>query len=237
MSNTAELRSTEPLIGSLVKFAMGSVGSKVMMAATGFGIWLWFVLHIGGNLTAFLGRDTFNHYAEALQNNPPALWGQRVAMLLGVPLHVFFAIRSIQLNNIARPVPYAYQNKTPASLAARTMAITGLIIAGFIVYHLAHFTWRIVHVTDALGPDGKYSPYDMLVQGFRSPLVAGLYMVVMVLLAQHLSHGIASVFRHLGVWGRRVTPFLTTASFLIGYAHCLAALSIPAAVLFGIIKS
>ncbi|NJM93696.1 MAG: succinate:quinone oxidoreductase, partial [Cytophagales bacterium] len=43
-------------------------------------------------------------------------------------------------NRTARPVAYAQWSPTVASYASRTMLMSGLIVAAFIVYHLLHFT-------------------------------------------------------------------------------------------------
>ena len=121
MAEALELKresTGDTLVGSLTKFITSSVGSKVVMALTGLGLWLFIMAHLAGNLTAFIGKDTFNHYAEALKGNPPLLWGTRIALLIGFPLHIFTAIRTVQLNRAARPVAYAYESKTPASTAA-----------------------------------------------------------------------------------------------------------------------
>jgi succinate dehydrogenase / fumarate reductase cytochrome b subunit len=133
-------------------------------------------------------------------------------------------------------VAYAYENKTPARFAAKTMLLSGLVILAFFGYHLAHFTLRVVSITDAKGPSGDFSPFDMLVQGFQNPLISGFYIVAQLLLAQHLSHGIYSLFQHLGLWGRRWTPWLKRASLIVGYGLCAAFSAIPLSVLFGVIK-
>ncbi len=239
MSDAAELKAgdgDESLIGAIVKFAMSSVGSKIVMAATGLGLSLFVMGHLAGNLLAYVGRDAFNAYAETLKGNLPLLWGTRAALILAIPLHFYFAVRTAGMNKAARPVAYAYENKTPASMAARTMIISGLVIAAFFAYHIAHFTLRIVSVTESLGPTRAFSPYDMLIQGFRNPLIAGFYIVGQLLLSQHLSHGISSLFQHLGLWGKRWTPFVKNASLVIGYGLCAAFISIPVSVLLGIIK-
>ena len=238
MSTAAELKrdTGQTLIGHTVNFLTSSVGSKVMMALTGLGLWVFVTGHLAGNLLAFVGRDAFNAYAAGLKGNPILLWGARSALLLGIPLHFFFAVRSTQVNKAARPVAYAYDNKTPARMAAKTMVISGLVIAAFFAYHIAHFTLRVASVTDSLGPNGVFSPFDMLVQGFQHPLIAGFYVVAQLLLAQHLSHGIYSLFQHLGLWGKRWTPFLKNASLVIGYGLCAAFISIPVSVFLGIIK-
>ncbi len=240
MSEAMELKretAAPPFFAPVISFLMGSVGSKVMMAATGLGLWLFVTGHLAGNLLAFVGRDAFNAYAAGLKGNPVLLWGARAALLLGFPLHLFFAVRTSQQNSAARPVAYAYPNKTPTSLAAKTMLISGFVVLAFFLYHLGHFTLRLVNVTDALGPNGQFSPFDMLVQGFKNPLIAGFYIAGQVLLAMHLSHGISALFQHLGLWGRRWTPWIQRTGQMVGYGLSAGFISIPLAVLAGVIKS
>jgi succinate dehydrogenase / fumarate reductase cytochrome b subunit len=240
MAEATELRrenTVEPLFGSLMKFAMSSVGSKVVMAITGLGLWLFIVAHLAGNLTVYLGRDTFNGYAAALHRNPLLLWTVRLGLIVGFPLHIFTAMRTVAINRAARPVDYLYQNKTPARLAAKSMMLSGVVVLAFLGYHLAHFTWRVTgpQPTAPLA-DGSWDAYTMLVMGFQQPLIAGFYLLAQVLLAAHLSHGLYSMFQHLGLWGRRWTPWLKKAALVVGYGLCLGFASIPLAVLVGVIK-
>ncbi len=240
MADAMELKrdtAGDSLLGSLTRFFLSAVGSKVVMAATGLGLFLFVVGHLAGNLLAYVGRDAFNNYAITLKSNAILLWGARSALLIGVPLHVLTAIRTVQLNRAARPVPYAFDNKSPARTAAKTMMLSGLVVLVYFLYHLAHFT---LHLT---GPqpastlaDGNFDAYSMLVMGFQQPLIALLYIGAQVLLAAHLSHGVYSIFQHLGFWGSKWTPFLKNASLVAGYGICAAFASIPLAVLLGIIK-
>lgn len=240
MAEATELRretTAEPLFGSLAKFFASAVGSKVVMAVTGIGLWLFITGHMAGNLTAYLGRDTFNTYAATLHANPLLLWTVRLALLIGFPLHIFTAMRTVAMNRAARPVEYAYQNKSPARMAAKSMMLSGLVVLAFFGYHLAHFTWRVTGPQpSALLPNGNWDAYSMLVMGFQQPLIAGFYLLAQVLLAAHLSHGLYSMFQHLGLWGRRWTPWLKNAALVVGYGLCLGFASIPLSVLVGILK-
>jgi succinate dehydrogenase / fumarate reductase cytochrome b subunit len=204
---------------------------------TGIFLWLFIMGHLAGNLTVFVGRDTFNHYAATLHANPALVWAVRLALLLGFPLHILAAIRTSQTNGAARPTPYAYQNKSPARLAATTMLISGGVVLAFFCYHIAHFTWRVTGPMPT-GPlaDGNWDAYSMLVLGFRQPLIAGFYVLAQVLLAAHLSHGLYSMFQHLGLAGARWTPWVKNAAQAVGYTLCAAFAAIPLAVLLGIVK-
>lgn len=227
----AEATRAEPLLGHLTRFGKSSIGSKVVMALTGAGLWLFIVAHLAGNLTVFLGHDTFNSYASALHEKPALLWFVRACLILGFPLHIAAAVRTAQLNGAARPVAYAYQNKTPARLAAKSMLISGGMVLAFFAYHLSHFTWHLTGPMPAQ-PDA----YAMLVMGFQQPLIALFYIIAQVLLAAHLSHGLYSMFQHLGMLGKQWAGPVKNGALVVGYGMCAAFASIPLAVLFGFIK-
>src|SRR5207249_10748542 len=48
-------------------------------------------------------------------------------------------------NRAARPVGYRRRENRESTFASRSMVLTGPVLAGFIVYHLAHFTTGSVH--------------------------------------------------------------------------------------------
>ena len=47
-----------------------SVGTKLLIGATGLALFLYLITHIAGNLLVFAGRDTFNNYSHMLLSNP-----------------------------------------------------------------------------------------------------------------------------------------------------------------------
>ena len=236
MADASELRrdsGAEPLFGSFLDFLETSIGSKVLMAVTGAFLWVFLVGHLAGNLTAYIGAETFNGYAEALHSKPALLWVVRIAMIFAFPLHMFTSFRTTQMNRAARPIDYAASNQSPARMAAKYMILSGLVLVAFLGYHLAHFTWRAT----GLGPDAaSLTPYAMFVRGFQNPLIAGFYIVGVFLLGQHLSHGLYSMFQHVGLWGRRWTPWLNMASLVVGYGMSVLFATFPVAVLIGVIK-
>jgi succinate dehydrogenase / fumarate reductase cytochrome b subunit len=232
MADAIEVR---PFAPQLIRFAQSSVGSKVVMAITGLGLWVFIVAHLAGNLAMWGGPETMNHYAAVLKGNQPLLWAVRAALLLGFPLHIVAAIRTAQLNRAARPVAYVHPPKTPASMASKTMLLSGLLLLTFFVYHLAHFTWHLTNPADVtLLADGTVDVYAMVVRGFSVWWISAIYIVGQLLLAQHLSHGIASLFQHLGLWGKSWTALIQKIGFGVAYAVAAAFISIPVAVLTGL---
>lgn len=69
---------------------------------------------------------------------------------------------------------------------------------------------------DAIGAEARrelrHDTYRMVVEGFRVPAVSIAYIVAMVLLGLHLSHGASSMFQTLGL----TSPKYRTAMFLVG---------------------
>jgi succinate dehydrogenase / fumarate reductase, cytochrome b subunit len=218
-----------------------TVGQKILVALTGAILVSFVVFHMIGNLKVFNGRDSFNAYAYFLKHGLGALiWVARAGLLVAFVLHLFLAVRLKMKAAAARPVGYYRMKAAQASPASTTMLWTGLVIGGFVVYHLAHFTFGWVHEVDngrggftnylALTDEqGRHDAYSMVIAGFSTWWIAAIYLVVQVLLFVHLSHGIASVLQTLGVVGKRFSPvakllaYATAGTILIGnYAIVIA---------------
>jgi succinate dehydrogenase / fumarate reductase cytochrome b subunit len=76
----------------------------------------------------------------------------------------------------------------------------------------------------------------MVVFGFSSPVVAVFYIVSMLLLCLHLSHGVSSVFQTLGLRNERWRGRVDLIATAYGWIVALGFISIPLAVLLGCIK-
>jgi succinate dehydrogenase / fumarate reductase cytochrome b subunit len=227
----------QPVSDGWRRFAFSSVGAKVVMAVTGLGLWVFIVGHLAGNLAMWAGRDVMNHYSAALKAAPQLVWAVRAALLIGFPIHIVSAIRCARLNRSARPVPYVHRLRTPASLASRTMQLSGGLVLAFFLYHLAHLTLHLTNPSDVtLLADGSVDVYAMVVRGFSVWWISAIYIVGQLLLAQHLSHGISSLFQHLGLWGKAWTPFVHKLGFFVGHGIAIAFSSIPIAVLLGVLR-
>ncbi|MCL2625248.1 MAG: succinate dehydrogenase cytochrome b subunit [Cystobacterineae bacterium] len=242
---TLEERPT--LLGECAKFLKTSVGSKVAMALSGLMMGGFVIGHMAGNLAIWGGKDAINAYAHFLHTQPALVWATRVGLLLSIALHVFFAVKShLLVNAAARPVPYAFKPSAPkhwkkfiAGWSGKYTIWSGLLIFSYLVLHLAHFTCRSAKPMTQLLVGGQtivtVDVYGMMVQAFSSPLISGAYVLVILLLSSHLSHGIYSLCQHLGLWGKVWTPALQFAARAIAYGIGLAFVSIPLAVLFGLV--
>jgi succinate dehydrogenase / fumarate reductase, cytochrome b subunit len=220
------------------RFYDTTTGKKTVMAVTGLLMFSFIVGHLAGNLQIFEGREKLNHYAVMLRALPAALWGFRIAMLVSVCLHMLATFQLWQMKRKARPEAYVRKDAIASSYASRTMYWSGPIVAAFIVYHLLHFTFGVVHPNfqeqAGLGiPDA----YDNVVNGFRQIPVALAYVVAICLLGTHLYHGLYSFFQTLGAAHPRYTPIYRRFAIIASVLITLGYISIPIAVMTGLVGS
>jgi succinate dehydrogenase / fumarate reductase, cytochrome b subunit len=217
-----------------------SLGKKYIMAVTGCGLFLFVVGHMLGNLQIFLGPEPINRYGAFLQNLGELLWVARISLLVLVVLHVISAVRLTAENRAARGQAYASYKPVGSSYASRTMMMSGLIIAAFIIYHLLHFTvqTREINLTGKdfhalIDAKGRHDVFAMMVTGFSHPVVAIFYIVAMALLTLHLSHGVSSMFQSLGWKKGYYKRLLDNGARFIAIALFVGYVSIPIAVMLG----
>jgi succinate dehydrogenase / fumarate reductase cytochrome b subunit len=210
------------------------VGAKMMMAVTGLMLTGFVLAHLTGNLLIYAGRDVFNAYAKGLHSLGALLWVARIGLLGAFVLHLYLAVKLTKENRAARPVGYAHEATIQATLASRYMIHTGLLMFAFIVYHLAHYTFRIVDPEFANLEQGDV--YAMVVAGFSSPLVSAFYVLSMVALAAHLRHGVSSLFQSLGLYHGNLNPITDKLGPIVAVIVLVGFSSIPIAVLTGLVK-
>lgn len=222
----------------LTAYATSSIGKKQLMAVSGLLLLLYVIAHLAGNLTIFGGRDAINSYAEGLRVYLPLLWAARVGLIVTVTVHIIAAASLFAENRRARGGRYRVFRTRTTPFYARSVALTGLFILFFVIYHLLHYTFGVVQPAGfhQVDPQGRHDVYAMVIYGFSSPLVSAVYVAAVAFLCMHLAHGIPSFFQTLGwrhVKYRRAIdlsgPILALIIF-IGYA------SIPLAVMLEILK-
>jgi succinate dehydrogenase / fumarate reductase cytochrome b subunit len=184
-----------------VAYVRSSVGAKHIMAVTGILLVLFAIFHMIGHWGMFAGRDAYNTYATTLQGLGAFKWLARGGLLFLLIVHVVSGLRLAALNRAARPVGYRVFRPARTRIWSRTMALTGLAVLAFLIYHILHFTVGSIqpdyfHLRD---PANKIDAYVMYVRGFQHPWILASYLVGMTLLLPHLMHGISSLFQSLGL--------------------------------------
>jgi len=211
-----------------------TVGKKVLMAATGLFMLLFVVVHLLGNSSVFAGPDGINAYAAKLHGLGPFVWAFRLFMGAMLAFHVVLGVLLTLENQTANPGKYAVKKMLKATFASETMIWTGLLLLGFIVYHLLQFTVRVTPDV-VLGNDakGRFDVFTMMVGSFRRAPIALIYVAAMVALFLHLSHGIQSIFQTVGLSNDKALPQYERYGMLLSVLFLLGYCSIPVLILAG----
>ena len=224
--------ATAPPLNRSVGFYEASIGKKLVMAVTGCILFLFVVGHLIGNLQVYLGPEALNAYARKLRDLGPLLWVVRGALLFSVLVHIVAGNHHWLANRAARHVGYFKRTWVEGSFSSRTMIVTGPLLAAFVLYHLLHLTWGTAH------PDFNHEldVYANVVRGFQQAPASIAYIIAMVFLGFHLSHGIWSMFQSVGWNHPRYMPVIQKAAVVLAILIVAGNISIPVAVLAGIVR-
>ncbi len=219
-----------------------TIALKLLMASTGIVFIGFVLLHMYGNLKALAGEEAFNTYAEHLRTfGEPMLpyggllWVIRIVLVVSLVGHAYAAFQLWSRAGTARRTKYA-----AAKVAMRTawMRWGGVFLLLFVVWHLLQFTIVKFSVNPSeQGVNITQNPYELLVASFQVPWNTVIYVLAMVALAFHLSHGAFSAQQTLG-WTMDARAY--TRAKVVG--HAIAALIVigflipPLAIQFGLIK-
>lgn len=176
-----------------------SIGKKVLMGATGLGLSLFVLMHMLGNLALFVSAEAYNKYSHALVSNPVIYLAE--AGLLGIfVFHLISGIRLTLQNKKARGSRYAMwtQGEKAVSHASRTMIHTGILVFIFAVYHLITFKFG-PHYDVTYDGVTMRDLHRLVVEVFQSPAYVFGYIIALLALGHHLSHGVKSAFQSLGL--------------------------------------
>lgn len=212
---------------------------KVIMAVTGLIMVGFLLMHMYGNLKMFGGPDAFDGYAHWLKGDifypifPSGtfIWVFRFGMVASVILHVWSAASLSRWTLKVRGEGYQKAKYLAQTYSARTMRWGGVIVAGFIVFHLLQFT--IKTVTPGFDPQ-LHGPYEMMVLSFQQWWMVVLYTLLMIVVCMHVRHGFWSAFTTLGAntsaKSRTILNLLGIAVALLLFVGFMLP---PVAVLFG----
>lgn len=183
-----------------------SIGSKLLIALTGIGLFIFLVAHLSGNLLFIVGPDAFNEYSHALISNP-LIYVVEAGLVVLFLLHIYKTVRLYAGAKSARPVAYARKDWTGApnsrkTWASTSMIFTGLILLAFVVLHLRTFKFGAWYDLEG----GMRDLYTLQLEVFSRPGYVAFYMVSMVIVGFHLWHGVASAVQSLGIDHPRYTP-------------------------------
>ena len=217
-------------------FLSSTVGKKILMAITGFLLILFLCVHLLGN--SFIYFNLINAYGQRLHSVPPLVWAARIGMVILFAVHIFFGITLTLENWAARPQAYKVKKSLRATFAGRTMIWTGLVIAAFLIYHILHFAMKVTNPDISQFEDdlGRDDVFRMIVLSFQNVLIAGGYIAALIAVFLHLYHGIQSFVQTFGLNSDASIPVVEKTGGGIAFILFLGYVSIPVAVVLGILK-
>ena len=183
-----------------------SIGKKVLMSVTGIALILFLTFHACMNVVALISEEGYNAICEFLGANWYAVAATAVLAALVVIHFVYAIIVTLQNRKARGSSRYAVTDK-PAKVerASQNMLVLGIIVALGLLLHLYNFWYNMMFaelVGDELSAlyaaDGIYH----IKQTFACPVYSIIYIIWLVALWFHLSHGFWSAFQTLGVNGK-----------------------------------
>lgn len=221
----------------MLDFLKSTILSKIVVALTGLILVGFIVGHTLGNLLIYLGQDAINQYAADLASLGSLLWVVRIVLLIAFVLHIIATIYLVRKNKIASGGSYKVKSYKNSTFSSRFMIYAGLMVFFFVIYHLAHFTFGIAdpEVYNLYDELNRHDVYNMVIEGFKSPIISAFYIIAVVFLGLHLNHGVQSMFHTLGFHGKNFSNFIRKISPLFAAVITLSLTSIPLTILLGLI--
>jgi len=191
-----------------------SLGRKIVMSLSGFFLITFLLVHLGINLTLFVGADTFNAASHFMATNP-AIQVMQYVLAAGFIIHIIMGITLELKNKASRPIKYAKNNAAANSgWASRNMIYTGLLVLLFLVLHLKDFFVEIKF-------GEVHDDYQLVTQLFSNPIYVAIYVLAFVLLGLHLSHGFQSAFTSIGARAPKYLKFIKNLGMAFSYLIAL----------------
>ena len=183
-----------------------SIGRKVVMSVTGVALILFLTFHMSMNIAALFSGDAYNMICEFLGANWYALVATLGLAALAV-IHILYAFWLTMQNRKARGTERYAVTTRPAGVewSSQNMLVLGIIIILGLLLHLFNF-WYNMMFAELTGIAVAHDPadgYAYIVDTFSCPVYVVLYIVWLVALWFHLTHGFWSAMQTFG-WNGKV---------------------------------
>lgn len=196
------------------KYLSSTIGRKQIVGITGLLLCIFLLLHVSGNLIMFFSAKAYNLYGHAMTSNP-FIYVAELGLCVLFLGHMTQAIYLSVKNKLARPTAYVVvakgEKKTP--IVTQFMWQQGVIILVFVVLHLITFKYGTIYMVDYNGVEVR-DLFRLIVEVFQSPVYVAWYVVALIVLGLHLSHGFQSTFKTLGFNHPKYEPKIKLAGNL-----------------------
>jgi len=187
-----------------------SIGRKVVMSVTGLALILFLTFHCCMNVVALFSGEAYNTICELLGANWYAVIATMGLALLAA-IHIVYAFiltaqnRRARGNNRYEVSTTVNGGASAESWASKNMLVLGIIILLGLLLHLFNFWYNMMFAE--LFPAIHYDPapadgFGKIVSVFSCPLYVVLYVVWIVAIWFHLTHGFWSAMHTLGMSGK-----------------------------------
>lgn len=213
-----------------------SIGRKLIMSISGVFLVLFLIFHSLMNFTVILSPETYNLICEILGAN----WYAIVGTLLlagGFVVHMLYATYLTILNLRARGRNrYAISDKQQGvSWASQNMFVLGIIIVGFLLMHMYHF-WYKMQFAELTGiQTGMFDPHNgaaYVSELFSNWIYCVIYIVWLIALWFHLTHGVWSSLHTLGLNNKIWMPRVKVIGNIVSTIVVLLFMAVPVYYLF-----
>lgn len=194
-----------------------SIGRKLVMSLTGAFLVLFVTFHVLMNAVAIFWPSAYNVVCEFLGANWYALIGSAI-LAAGFLLHIVYAIwLTIQNRNARGNDRYAVTSK-PAQVewSSQNMLVLGFVVIAFLAIHLIQF-WAKMQLAEIAPccaavmqtPCGHEIPVPpaagtlFLQMAFSQAWTLPVYLIGLVALWFHMTHGFWSMFQSCG-WNGQI---------------------------------
>lgn len=189
------------------KTGLSSITKKLIMAVTGGGFVLFLLFHGAMNVVSIFSEDAYRWICEFLGANWYALVGT-IGLAVLMVLHIIYAFILSYQNYKARGKQRYAVNERPegVSWASKNMLALGAFILFGLAFHLYDF-WSKMQLAEIKGNE-PVDGIDQIKFIFSNNYLSIMYLLWLVAIWFHLSHGIASVMQSIGwnniQWKRRL---------------------------------
>lgn len=189
------------------KSGLSSITKKLIMAVTGGALVLFLLFHGSMNIVAIFSEDSYRWICEFLGANWYALVGT-VGLAVLMVLHLIYAFILSLENYRARGRQRYAVNERPegVSWASKNMLAIGAFVLFGLAFHLYDF-WAKMQLAEIKG-NAPVDGIDQIKFIFSNNYFSVMYLLWLVAIWFHLSHGIASVMQSIGwsniQWKRRL---------------------------------
>ncbi len=176
------------------------------MSVTGISLILFLTFHGCMNVVALFSGEAYNTICELLGANWYAVAATMGLAFLAV-LHIVYAFILTAQNRRARGASRYEVTDKPSKVewASQNMLVLGIIILLGLVLHLFNF-WYNMMFAELFHIEGlAHAPGDgfgWIQETFSNPVYAVLYVIWIVAIWMHLTHGFWSALQTLGLNGK-----------------------------------